>query len=421
MKIAVVADLLRPNGAGLMALAQARLLAVDNDVALLSGSSTAELAGQGYLHRTFTGSEAILDRPLNSAEALRHRRDFRAWMLAELADFGADLVLTHNVGRVLDQVQIAELSRTIPVGATLHDQWFTRDAHYSFEFQGSVRHEFEPGRARGAAHGYGHLTRVANCAGRLVGIAPSKWLRAEWEQAFPTLPCVHLHNPLDVEAFPLISRSEARARLGIDLDAKIIGFVGGPSHARKGFKRLNSAVRQLLQVRGDVTLLAVGGSASSVGALARRTLHNDSPVGVGQGCPPAPGVASSIAANTIVVGGVSRSLMPDLYAAMDVVVHPSAIDNLPTVPIEAGLVGTRCLATGVGGTAEAIASLDDLLDPKIGPLALSAAISAALDQAAVERIDARERRRAALVARFGYDAHVPQLNATIRWISGRSK
>ena len=161
----------------------------------------------------------------------------------------------------------------------------------------------------------------------------------------PTVPCLHLQNPLDTEAFPLSSRSDARARLGLRSDSTIVGFVGGPNQPRKGFGRLASAVGQLIHKRKDLILLAVGGSDSSIGASAAQVLSPASPLNAGLERPPAPGVAPSIASNTIVVGGVDRSLMADLYSSMDLLVHPSAADNLPTVPIEAGLAGTRPLAT----------------------------------------------------------------------------
>ena len=418
MRVAVVTDLLRPNGAGLMALAQADILSHDHEVALLSGSASGTLGSSLFDHRTFMGSEIILDQPLTTSEGLHLRRDFGAWLATNLNDFGADVVMTHNIGRVLDQNQVTDLSRTVPVGATIHDQWWIRDAHYTFRHNASVRHEFEPRRARGGAHGYGHLASVGQRAGRLVGIAPSRWLRDEWAAVYPTVPCLHLQNPLDTEAFPLSSRSDARARLGLRSDSTIVGFVGGPNQPRKGFGRLASAVRQLIHKRKDLILLAVGGIDSSIGARAAQVLSPASPLNAGLERPPAPGVAPSIASNTIVVGGVDRSLMADLYSSMDLLVHPSAADNLPTVPIEAGLAGTRPLATAVGGTEETVAFEADLLDPEIGTAALAGVIDAELDAAKVESDEVRRARRDILSARFGHATHRPLLNGALHWIVG---
>lgn len=418
MRVAVVADLLRPNGAGLMALAQADILSHEHEVTLLSGSAPSTLGSTMIEHRTFVGSEVILDQPLTDGDGLYLRRAFGAWLTGNLNDFGADVVMTHNIGRVLDQNQVADLSRYVPVGATIHDQWWIRDAHYTFRHNGSVQHEFEPRRRSGGAHGYGHLATVGQRAGRLVGISPSRWLRDEWIAVYPTMPCIHLHNPLNTEAFPLISRCDARARLGLRSDCTIIGFVGGPNQPRKGFGRLASAIRHLLTKRKDLVLLAVGGSHSSIGANASQVLSTASPLNAGLGRPPAPGVAPSIASNTIVIGGVDRSLMGDLYSAMDLLVHPSAADNLPTVPIEAGLAGTRPLATAVGGTRETVAFETDLLDPEIGTAALADAIDAAIDAAKVETDEVRQVRRDILSARFGHATHRPQLNGVLRWIIG---
>ena len=128
-------------------------------------------------------------------------------------------------------------------------------------------------------------------------------------------------------------------------------------------------------------------------------------------------MAGPIAPNTIVVGDATRSMLADLYSAMDVLVHPSLIDNLPTVPIEAGLVGTKCLATDVGGTAESIASTVDLIDPEIEPMAMAYAIRAAIDAAAAETGADRLARRASLLERLGHAEYRPRLEAAIQWIA----
>lgn len=418
MKVAVLADLLRPNGAGLMALSQARILSREHNVVLLSGASARTRGSSSFQHLSFATSENILDQPLTVAEGRHLRREFGAWLTTSLNDFGAEVLITHNIGRVLDQNQVADLSRTVPVAATIHDQWWIRDAHYSFRHNGSVRHEFEPSRATGNAHNFSHLATVGQRAGRLVGISPSRWLSDEWAAVYPTLPCLHLHNPVDIEKFPLISRSDARDRIGLRWDGEVVGFVGSPNQPRKGFGRLASALSQLFPRREDLILLVVGGSDSSVGADAARALSRTSPLRMGLGRPPAQGIAPSIASNTIVAGGVDPSMMADLYAAMDLLVHPSAADNLPTVPIEAGLVGTRPLATAVGGTEETVASRTDLIDPDIEPTTLARVIDGALDAAKYETGAAREARREILSSRFSIAAHRPLLNGALQWIAG---
>ena len=115
----------------------------------------------------------------------------------------------------------------------------------------------------------------------------------------------------------------------------------------------------------------------------------------------------------IIVSDVDHTLMATLYGAANVLVHPSRIDNLPTVPIEAGLTGTRCLASDVGGTSETIADTDDLFPADIAIEDLGGRVSTALEESWSETTDDRMARRVAQVDRFSIETHRSEIVAAL--------
>lgn len=417
MRIAVFSDMVRPNGAGVMALLAADLLdQAGHEVVVLGGAIHAGLEAQ--LQRdlagaaAFTNDEAALD---GSVSRLAHEallEAFRGWFDAQLESYQPDILYIHNCGRVLSQLDVADLSRRLPVVLTMHDEWFSTDAHYTFRSRkdGAMVRTYEPIRStHPLIHRYDHLFDVADRSGNLVVLAPSAWLADRARLVFPTLDIRHLPNAVDASLFDLQDRAEARARLGIATDRPIIGFVGNPTQERKGFAEFESAV-QLLDSTGDSSpiRLVAGGPGSMTTGMAHALLDSgpiDRLMSVPKVVPP----QVSIGGDGIVVSGLARSEMAAFYGAADVIVHPSIIDNLPTVPIEAGLCGTRCLATDVGGTRETIADIDDLFPADFSSADLAARIGTALDSASAETADDRNSRRDAQLGRFSVDEHVTAL------------
>ncbi len=409
MRVAVVSDFVRPNGAGLMALLAAEMLTdAGHDVAVIGGAMTAPLersidARHGFA-RAFTNDEKALDGSVTATGHIGFRRTFRRWFDATLADFRPEVLYVHNCGRVLDQLELVKLSAHVPVAHVLHDEWFFTDAHYTFEADdGTVVRTYEPGRSESLIeHRYEHLFEVPGRAGVFTAIGPSRWISDRARRVFPTLDVAHIPNAVDSAFFDLQDRTSARTQLGLPLDVPIVLFVGSPSQQRKGFRQLEAALREVgadpvRLVAGGSSSVAIGGAASSLvdGPLLDRVLQSsESPAG-----------ALGIDGPGVVVSGLSRSWMPAMYGAADVLVHPSRIDNLPTVPIEAGLCGTRCLASDVGGTAETIVDPDDLFPVNLDAESLARRIDDALNAARSETTADRQRRRDAQLTRFGMDAH----------------
>lgn len=164
-------------------------------------------------------------------------------------------------------------------------------------------------------------------------------------------------------------RETARAELGLDPGARVVGWVGRLS-AEKGPDVLVEAARHL--GRRDVTLCFIGD-----GPL-RATLLEASQV-------------PDVRARVVFAG--ARDDAERLYGAFDVFALSSRTEGTPMVLFEAMQAGVPIVATRVGGVPDV---LDDasawLVDPD-APEALAAALDAALGGAAAarRRTDAAQR------------------------------
>lgn len=430
MRVAVVSDLVRPNGAGVMALLAADLLTkAGHEVAVFAGAMQAELTRQLQHDHVeagaFTNDERALDGSVTATDHQAFTTAFKKWLATELDAFGADVLYVHNCGRVLSQLDLADWSRVLPVVHTMHDEWFITDAHYTFApgNGGAMIRTFEPGRSESVLeHRYDHLFDIPERAKNLTLIGPSEWLTNRARAVFPTIVVEHLPNAVDTTLFDLQDRRAARELLGLPHDRSIVLFVGNPTQPRKGFAAFEQAVRHTISPDGQSPLrLVAGGSGSVAVGQAAELLDASGPLAKRLAVPDSSPVGQmNIAGDGLVLSGLDRSLMPALYGAADVLVHPSRIDNLPTVPIEAGLCGTRCLASNVGGTAETVADVADLFDVDIPSAELGARITDALADAAVESENDREKRRALQLLRFNTDAHQMRLIEMLELVTSRT-
>ncbi len=423
MRVLVLSDLLRPNGAGVMALLAARLMRdAGHSVGVIGGSMTADLEDalrERYeFAGAFTHDERALDGSVTRTDHRAFRRALHSWLHDSIHTFAPDVLYVHNCGRVLTQRELASLSQRIPVAHTMHDEWFYTDAHYTFDAPSGERvRTFEPGRSEWIIeHRYDELFDVPFEAGTFTAIGPSRWLTERAMRVFPTLDIVHLPNAVDVSLFGLQDRPESRKALGLPPDASIVLFVGNPTQARKGLPSLEAALRTL----DDPPLLLVAGGSGSVAIGGADMLVRSGPLRQRLDAPDRnPVGALGLRGPAIVVSGLDRSLMPALYGAADVLVHPSRIDNLPTVPIESGLCGTRCLASDVGGTSETIADPADLFDANISPAELGERINDALIAARSESAEVRDARRSVQLKRFAPAVHTERLLPLLESLAGR--
>jgi glycosyltransferase involved in cell wall biosynthesis len=131
-------------------------------------------------------------------------------------------------------------------------------------------------------------------------------------------------------ASPAMGRAEARAELGLGSDGEVIAMVGR-LRAGKGH-HVAVAATAILRSRGRPVRLVVIGEGEEREAVERMA----APLGEG-----------------VVMAGF-RDDIPALLPGIDVVVHPSEHDALPTALIEAMAASVPVVATAVGGIPEIV-------------------------------------------------------------------
>jgi glycosyltransferase involved in cell wall biosynthesis len=419
MRIAVLSDLLRANGANIMAATHARILHdVGDEVIMVSGGS-ADPDIASILEGIPTTSFMLDDYPLDSVVGEPRARlsaDIEGWLLEAITRFSPDVVICHNIGRLLNQVGVARLSRLVPTIVVLHDEWFVSDAHYVAYATGETEMSYEPHTPKSLReHDFSALWRMRHEVGDLVAVAPSRWLQREWQTVHPSLPCLCIPNPIDPELFVPHDRREARLAIGLDPDISVIGFVGHPTVKRKGFDLLAAAVDHM---KSDVVVLVAGGAAPYVprslesqvlprGMIRERLDQNRTE-------PTLPGAALS----TLVLGPVPRHEFAAVMSSFDLLVHPSRVDNLPTVPIEAQYCGVPCLVSDVGGSDETTVDERSTFDPCMSSAELARVIGDRLGRARQESSADRFRRRERSLARFSPEVHLSRLRPVLAEVAG---
>lgn len=151
----------------------------------------------------------------------------------------------------------------------------------------------------------------------------SVWLR---EARFVSIP-----NPIDTTLFRPIDRREARQRLGLPEEKRLILFAAAKlSDTRKGAAFLLEACRLLAaEMEGELEIILMGSDAAELSAL--------SPV--------------PVRALGYISGAAELAVA---YSCADLFVIPSLEDNLPNTIMEAMTCGTPCVGFRTGGIPEMI-------------------------------------------------------------------
>jgi glycosyltransferase involved in cell wall biosynthesis len=151
-------------------------------------------------------------------------------------------------------------------------------------------------------------------------------------------------------------------------------------------------------VAGIVTVLRPG-KGHDVALAAVSALRERFPrlrllvAGDGPAAPEVRRLAASLAGAAILTG--HRADVMAVLDALDVLVHPSRADALPTVLLEAMAAGVPVVATAVGGIPEIVehGRTGILLDPAVGGSELAAALAPLLADAGLRHRLAGESRR----------------------------
>lgn len=264
---------------------------------------------------------------------------------ADTADFGIDITKTEEYKEAdiihlhwINQgmISLSCLKQMIKDGKkivwTLHDEWpYLGICHYRGDCKETVcmNCPLLPGNI---AHKHYQRKQELFKKGNITFVGCSQWITERAQEAMPEAQVVHINNCIPHNIFRYIDQQEARKKLSLPLDKKIILFCSqNLNDERKGFTYLQQALNQL-------------------------TIHNsqfiikDSPSPLGE---------TEGGLSTVCIGKGARYIsspeeMATMYAAADVFVTPSLQDNLPNTIAEAMSCGTPCVGFKVGGIPEMI-------------------------------------------------------------------
>ena len=162
-------------------------------------------------------------------------------------------------------------------------------------------------------------------------VACSKWLASEAKASalLKGHKITDIPNPIDTRIYKRYDRQEARRRLGLPADKRLLLFVSQRvTNPNKGMSYLVEACT-LVSDMNDLGVVILGGHAEDV---------------VGQ-----------LSLDTYPMGYVSDDRrIVDIYNAVDLFVLPSLSENLPNTIMEAMACGVPCVGFNVGGIPEEI-------------------------------------------------------------------
>lgn len=238
----------------------------------------------------------------------------------EIELISPDLVHLHWVGRGFLSIEQIGLLKS-PVVWTLHDMWmFGGTRHYEVNPVGGFFDSISVHRKRLF---WRHPIGV---------IAPTKWIadHARRSQVLRRSTIEVIPNPVPLDVFHPADSHLARERLDLVTQGPLIGFVSdvGSRNRLKGFEELLTAMLQVRRHRPDARLVLIGRTSREVGTkmewiLSTGMIHDD-------------------------------DLLRQAYAACDIIVVPSLVDNAPQSATEAAACGRPVVAFNVGGLGEVI-------------------------------------------------------------------
>jgi len=258
----------------------------------------------------------------------------------QVAKIEPDIINLHWVcGGYLQVESIPKFNQ--PLVWTLHDMWpFTGGCHYSEDCErytqscGScpqLHSNKESDLSRWVWQRKAKAWKKLN----LTLVSPSVWLAkcANSSSLFKDFRVEVIPNGINTQKYKPINRHWARAILNLPQDKQIVlfGGAGGTGDRWKGFNLLVPALQSLSKSgwKDRIELLVFGSS------------EPENPIELGF--------------KTHYLGRLADDIsLATVYAAADIFVAPSVIDNLPNTVMEALACGIPCAAFNIGGMPDLI-------------------------------------------------------------------
>lgn len=297
--------------------------------------------GAGYLSHLIE----MARRPSHFIERGYGHEDYEypgTWQLLQLPSHTPDILHCHNLhGGYFDLRALPWLSHQVPTVLTLHDAWL---------LSGHCAHSFDCERWKTGCGNcpdlsiYPAIRRDATAynwqrkaeiyrKSRLYVVTPCQWLMDKVDRSMlkPGIVAARvIPNGVDQKVFHPADRAEAREKLHLPLDAKILLFAanGIRENIWKDYKTLQSAIAEIAKSGTKVLCIALGEDAppEQIGDVKIRFVpYQKDPETVAR-----------------------------YHQAADVYVHPARVETFPTTVLEALACGTPVVASAVGGIPEQV-------------------------------------------------------------------
>jgi len=271
-----------------------------------------------------------------------------------------------------------------PIVWTLHDQnTFTGGCHYT---HGCTGYEKDCSNCPQIINDYAKrvlAVKHSHLPENIVLVTPSKWMGdcARQSSLFKNNRIEVIPNSIDTEVFKQYEKTEARAKLGLPQDNKVIMLSAMDlTERRKGLHHFIEAFRKITK-HEEIKILTCGAG--------------DIIPGLESFCKPM-GIVED------------ENLLAMMYSAADVFVLPSEEDNLPNVMLESLSCGTPVVAFRTGGMAETI------IEGETGELAEpfdAGMLAEKIDKALENNASMRQRCREYALDNFSFNVQAARYKA----------
>ena len=289
-----------------------------------------------FCHLGFSRKNLFAVDIANAGTDITRTREFKEADIIHLHWVNQGMLSLRGIGKILNSGK--------PVVWTMHDMWpATAVCHLTF---GCRKYTAECSQCPllpsvsvfgdVARRVWRRKQRILNRQGALSFVACSKWLAAEARRSklLEGVKVTAVPNPIDVRTFCPGDKVEARRRLGLPLEGRLILFVAqNVSHVNKGMGYLAEACRMLAAGRKEagerLGVVMLGGCGVEL--------------------------AGSFDVPAYPLGYVTDvEKIVNAYRAADLFVLPSLSENLPNTIMEAMACGVPCVGFNVGGIPEMI-------------------------------------------------------------------
>jgi glycosyltransferase involved in cell wall biosynthesis len=253
----------------------------------------------------------------------------------------ADIIHLHWINQgMLSLNGIQKILRSgKPVVWTMHDIWpataichLTLGCHYFVNRCANCKYLPGGGSSNDLASRIWRKKQQMQADENIYYVACSRWLESEAKSSalLKGQKITSIPNPIDTHIYKKGNKQEARQRLGLPQDKKLILFASQRvTNENKGMSYLIDACQKLHSRDGSYCVIILGGHAEEV--------------------------VEQLPMKAYPLGYVNdEQRIVDVYNAADVFVLPSLSENLPNTIMEAMACGVPCVAFKVGGIPEEI-------------------------------------------------------------------